>query len=303
MGLVRDVEVVARGWRWTRRSLTPNSATPHAPSREPREFPTAWARTTTAETVREVIHRFVLKPLVWRETRPRVHGLDCLEGLRGPVVFVSNHASHLDTPLLLGSLPPAWRRRLAVGAAADYFFDARWRAALTALAFNAFPVERRGGKRVTTTARRLITEGWSLLLFPEGTRSPDGWVSEFRPGAAVLCCSGRIPAVPVAIRGTYAAMPRGRSWPLAGRPPVAVRFGPPLLPREGERARAFSERLTQAVARLWDEEDTTWFASLRREADRATPRPVGPDGPRWRRVWESSRPLPSRSPQRTWLQD
>ncbi|MPZ87995.1 MAG: 1-acyl-sn-glycerol-3-phosphate acyltransferase [Nitriliruptorales bacterium] len=303
MGLFRDLEAVARGWRWTRRSLTPQSATPHVPVRAPREFPTAWARTPAAQAAREMIHRFVLKPLVWRETRPRVHGLDRLEELRGPVVFVSNHASHLDAPLLLGSLPLAWRRRLAVGAAADYFFDARWRAALTALAFNAFPVERRGGKRVTTVARQLLADDWSLLLFPEGTRSPDGWVGGFRPGAAVLCCSSMVPAVPVAVRGSFAAMPRGRSWPLAGRPPVVVRYGPPLYPEEGERARAFSERLAHAVARLWDEEEETWFASLRRSADGSTPRPVGPDAPRWRRVWESTRSLPTREPERTWPRD
>jgi 1-acyl-sn-glycerol-3-phosphate acyltransferase len=53
---------------------------------------------------------------------------------------VSNHSSHLDAPLVLCSLPDAWRERTAVGAAADYFFDVWWRASATALVFNAFPV-------------------------------------------------------------------------------------------------------------------------------------------------------------------
>lgn len=292
MGLVREVRVVARGWRWTRRSLTPRSAVPHTPPPQPREFPTAWARTAPARAVREGIHRFGLKPLTWSQTRPRVHGLDHLDGLAGPVVFVSNHSSHLDTALVMGALPAVWRDRVAVGAAADYFFDARWRAAATAIAFNAFPVERHAGRRVTGTARRLLDEGWSLLLYPEGTRSKDGWMERFRHGAARLCLERGVPAVPLVIRGAYAAMPRGRRWPRPGRPPVAVRFGPPLYPDGGEYARAFSGRLTAAVARLWDEEDSTWWASLRRAADGQTPSPTGPDAPRWRRMWESSRALP-----------
>jgi 1-acyl-sn-glycerol-3-phosphate acyltransferase len=300
MGLVADVRLVARGWRWTRRSLTPRSAVPHTPPAERKEFPTAWARTAPARIAREGIHRFVLGPLAWHETRPRVHGVDALDGLSGPVVFVSNHSSHLDTALIMSALPARWRDRIAVGAAADYFFDARWRAAVTALAFNAFPVERHGGKRVTSTARELLDDGWSLLIYPEGTRSKDGWMERFRHGAARLCMERGVPAVPLVVRGAYAAMPRGRRWPRPGRPPVALRFGPALYPEEGEYARAFSARLSSAVARLWDEEDTSWWESLRRAADGTTPGTGGPDAPRWRRVWESSRALPSGASPRVW---
>lgn len=300
MGLLHEVRLVSRGWRWTRRSLTPRSAVPYTPAAAPREFPTAWARSAPARVAREGIHRFGLKPLAWNQTRPRVHGLDELDGLSGPVVFVSNHASHLDTALIMGALPPVWRDRIAVGAAADYFFDARWRAAATALAFNAFPVERHGGKRVTDTALGLLDEGWSLLLYPEGTRSKDGWMDRFRHGAARLCIEHDVPAVPLVVRGAFAAMPRGRRWPRPGRPPVSLRFGPPLYPVEGEYARAFSGRLSAAVARLWDEEDTSWWESLRRAADGETPSTAGPDAPRWRRVWESSRALPSGSPPHVW---
>ncbi|HVM14783.1 MAG TPA: lysophospholipid acyltransferase family protein [Egibacteraceae bacterium] len=300
MGLVGEVQQVARGWRWTRRSLTPRSAEPWTPERERKEFPTAWARTTAGCVAREVVQRWVLRPLVWRETRPRVEGLDRLDGLRGPVVFVANHSSHLDAPLLLGSLPLRWRERTAVGAAADYFFDARWRAAATAIAFNAFPVDRRGGKKAASTVRQLLDDGWNLLLFPEGTRSPDGWMGTFRHGAARLCVERGVPIVPVALRGTHAAMPRGRSWAIPGRPPVAVRFGCPVYPGADERPRDLTARITQAVARAWHEEDTDWWTSLRAQADAATPPASGPKAADWRRRWESSRPLPGADPARVW---
>ncbi len=298
--LMDEVREVARGWRWTRRPLTPRSAEPWLPPAEAKEFPTAWARTPAARAAREGILRFAFKPLVWTETDPTVEGLDHLQGLRPPVMFVANHASHLDTPLVLCSLPAEWRRRTAVAAAADYFFDVRWRAATTALVFNTFPIERTGGKRAASTARQLVSEGWSLLVFPEGTRSKDGCMGRFRHGASRLCLEFGIPAVPVALRGPFAAMPRGRSWPLPGRFPISVRFGPPLRAEEGEDFRSLSRRLQQALARVWDEDGTTWWESLRHEAEGTTPSMAGPEGPRWRRVWEATRPPPRRRPSRVW---
>ena len=235
---------------------------------------------------------------MWNETRVRVEGLDVLEDLRPPVIFVWNHSSHLDAPLMLCSLPPAWRERTAVGAAADYFFDVWWRAAATALVFNAFPVERAGGARATQTAIELLRDGWNLVVFPEGTRSKDGWVQRFRTGAARLALEHGVPVVPVAIRGSYSAMPRGRGWPRAGRFPISMRYGPRLDPRGGD-VRSFSEDMSAAIARLMDEDRTSWFESLRREAAGATPATSGPTGARWRRVWESSRPI-SRERDRVW---
>jgi 1-acyl-sn-glycerol-3-phosphate acyltransferase len=298
--LVEDLREVARGWRWTRRPLVPRSAEAFQPHREPPEFPTAWARTPAAKAAREGILRLVFKPLVWAETEPAIEGLDNLDRVEPPVLFVANHASHVDTPLFLCSLPRAWRQKTAVAAAADYFFDVWWRAATTSLVFNTFPIERTGGKRATTTARKLMQEGWSLLVFPEGTRSKDGWVGRWRHGAARLAIEYGVPIVPVALRGTYAAMPRGRSWPLKGRLPVSVRFGAALRQEEGEDFRALSRRMQQSLGRLWDEDASTWYASLRREAQGATPSMSGPQAPRWRRVWESSRPLARRGRTRVW---
>ena len=296
-----DLRDLARGWRWGKRPAVPRSAEPFVPSPEPREFPTAWARTPVARATRTFVQRSLLRPLVWNETRVRVHGLDVLERLRPPVLFVSNHSSHLDAPLVLCSLPRAWAERTAVGAAADYFFDVWWRAASTALVFNAFPIERAGSRRSTGTgtARRLVEEGWNLVVFPEGTRSRDGWVQRFRHGTARLAVELEIPIVPIAIRGAYSAMPRGVGWPRKGRFPVSVRYGDPLVPGPDEDFRTLSGRMFQALSRLWDEDRTTWWESLRREAAGETPTPTGPEGGTWRRVWEATRPIEP-APSRAW---
>jgi 1-acyl-sn-glycerol-3-phosphate acyltransferase len=298
--LREDVRQLAKGWRWTRRSLTPRSAERWAPAPEPRGFPTAWARTPVARAAREAILRYGFKPLVWNETDPSVEGRDHLDDLKPPVMFIANHASHLDTPLVLCSLPKEWRHRTAVAAATDYFFDVKWRAATTALVFNTFPIERTGGKGATATARKLIDEGWNLLVFPEGTRSRDGWMGRWRHGASSLCLEYGIPAVPIALRGTFAAMPRGRSWPMNGRYPVSVRFGPPIHAEPGDDFRSMSRRMQDAMARLWEEDRSTWWESLKLQAGSGAKLPTGPVGPRWLRVWEATRPIPRRRPPRVW---
>jgi 1-acyl-sn-glycerol-3-phosphate acyltransferase len=331
--LIRDMKTLSRGRDWRGRSRTPRSAVAHESDMPVREFPTGWARTNTAQRARKALQKAVLTPLTWSQTNPEVRGLDHLEHVKGPVVLVANHSSHLDTPLIIGSLPKHLSAKLAVGAAADYFFDARWRAAITALVFNAFPVERHRSRKLRSLAPFLLAKGWSLLLFPEGTRSEDGWMSPLRLGAAHLCVTNQVPIVPVVLRGTYAAMPRGRNWPLPGRPRVVVRYGPVLYPQKDEGARGFNIRVGESIARLWAEEELGWYGSLRAQTDKQLSLPTGPEavvslGPfalpsspertiekpaptrvradaeaSWRRTWESTRPLGSRRRPSAWHED
>jgi 1-acyl-sn-glycerol-3-phosphate acyltransferase len=299
---VSDVRLVAQGWRWGRRSQVPRSAEQYVPPHEPTVFPTAWARRRPARMLREVVQSAGLDPLLRSEVSPQVGGLDLLAGLAPPVLFVANHSSHLDTPLILCSLPDSWRRRTAVAAAADYFFDTWWKATGSAILFNTFPIERRGGS-LSSTPGALLAQGWNVVVFPEGTRSPDGWTGRFRMGAAWLAVESGVPVVPVAIRGSYAAMPRGRGWPLPGRPPVSVRFGRPLSASEGESARGFAPRISAAVAQLLDEDASSWWDAQRRAAAGRTPDPSGPAVATWRRVWaQTSAPLVPGGPgrQRVW---
>ena len=261
-----------------------------------------------AVTARAGLRRTLLKPVTFGQTSTTVEGTEYLDGVRGPVVFVANHSSHLDTPLILGSLPDRFANRVAVGAASDYFFDVRWRAALTAMFFNAFPVERYGSRRLRSLTLDLIDDGWSLLLYPEGTRSEDGWINPFKLGAAVLCVNKKIPCVPIALRGSYAAMPRGRNWPQPGKPRVAMRYGRPLYPEDGEDVRSFRARMAKAVSQLAAEEELGWYGALRAAADDTLDVPGGArsvkpgavavppneDGTQvasWRRVWASTKPL------------
>jgi 1-acyl-sn-glycerol-3-phosphate acyltransferase len=287
MTLAGDVRQLSRGWRWTRRPLPPHSAEPHHTFPEPREFPTDWARSRPARVAREVLLRGGLSPLLHREATVRVEGRDVFDGIDGPAIVVANHTSHMDTALLLTTLPLERQRTIAVGAAADYFFDAWWRAVGSALLFATFPIERHG-RGLSETPAAIIESGWSILMFPEGTRSPDGWTHRFRPGAAALARLHNIPIVPVGLVGSFAAMPRGRNWPVPGRPEVHVRYGRPIYPIAEESALAMNTRMVAAISALLDEDETDWYAAARRAAAGQTPPSSGPAVAPWRRTWASS---------------
>ena len=280
----RDVRLMKDGWRWGRRPQVPRSAEPFVPAPSQNVYPNDWSRTPAAMAARELVQKVGLAPLFHSQVRVRAEGAGALDRIAGPVIFVANHASHLDTPLILLALPDARRRRTAVAAAADYFFDTWWRAVGSSLVFNTMPIDRRGGT-LAATPGEVLDDGWSLLIYPEGTRSHDGWMRSFRMGAAFLAVQHGVPVVPVAHRGTFAAMPRGAGWVARGRPQLTVRFGDPVAPAPEESVRAFAPRVQRALARLLDEERTDWYSSLRRAADDETPDPAGHDDPR-AEMWE-----------------
>jgi 1-acyl-sn-glycerol-3-phosphate acyltransferase len=216
------------------------------------ESPKRYRRFTSRllATLRFIVQRMLLKSLVWVLTDVEVRLDPAARRLSGSFIVVANHASHLDTPLLMGALPRRLTRFLAAGAAADYFFEVRWRKLLTSLAFNTFPVDRTGNRAHSGTAKRLLQRGVPLLIFPEGGRSATGRMGAFKPGAAALAIACGVPCLPVAIVGTHEAMPRGKNWPVRGRPPVVVSIGAPVRARPGETAAAFTERLATEVRRL-----------------------------------------------------
>ena len=248
------------------------------------DFDTAWARSEPARVARALVLDGVIKPAVAFVAAPTVRGLDRLEGLEGPAIFFSNHSSHLDTPLLLTSLPVRFRHRAVVAAAADYFFDRRVKAVGSALALAAIPIDRTTvSRRSLHLAEDLLDEGWNLVIFPEGGRTPDGWAQEFKGGAAYLATRRKVPVVPVHLEGSR------RVWRKGGtlhRSQTVVTFGTPIRPGGTlSEARELAVAMEEAVAVLADEQATDWWHARRRAADGTTPPLRGPDAGSWRRSW------------------
>ena len=273
------------------------------------DYETDWARRYGPRLARSLIVDDLLKPLVGLLAAPRVHGLDRIDTLEGAAIFAANHHSHLDTPLLLTALPERFRHRAVVAAAADYFFKTRSTAAISALAIGAIPMERtKVGRRSADLAARLLEDGWSLVIFPEGGRSPDGWGRAFRGGAAYLSLRCDRPVVPVHIEGTRGVWKRGARVPSpAGAPfrrvpATHVTFGSPIQPEPGEDARRFAARIENAVAVLADEWATDWWSARRRAGAGTTPSLGAPGGGAWRRSWALGRARSTRQPrsEHTW---
>lgn len=200
---------------------------------------------------RFVAQRGILMPVAWSTVKVQIHGKDNLARLGKAFIVVANHSSHLDAPLILGSLPRKLSRYLAAGAAADYFFDVRWRRGLTGLFFNAFPVDRSRVNPNSVNPKALIEAGVPILVFPEGTRAKDyRTLGHFKPGAATLSAATGTPILPIALVGAGRAHPRGGKWPKLGRLSVGVVFGAPMHSREGEPSREYMARVKTEIERM-----------------------------------------------------
>ncbi|MDE3094067.1 MAG: 1-acyl-sn-glycerol-3-phosphate acyltransferase [Acidobacteriota bacterium] len=221
------------------------------------DFPTKWGRGYVARFVRNLYWKYYITPLILRMSTLSVVGLEHVEA-RAPLIFVANHNSHLDTPLLLSALPPKVRQRTIVAAAMDNFFMTTMKAFRTVLVFNAIPIDRhRINRRSSQLALELVEDHWNLLLYPEGGRSPDGNLQEFKGGAAYLAERSKAYVIPTYIheagylRGPkYAKAPQYTQNPSERRHHVVVTFGEPLRAEPSENIRRFGARIEEAVAEL-----------------------------------------------------
>ncbi len=136
----------------------------------------------------------------------------------GGVVIASNHQSYLD-PVLLGAGLP---RHLSFMARDTLFLNPLFGPLIRAV--HAFPVRRDGvGKEGLREAVRRLKAGEAVVVFPEGTRSPDGEIGEIREGAGLLARLADVPVVPAAVEGTFRVWPKGRAYPLPA--PIRVAYG------------------------------------------------------------------------------
>jgi len=252
-------------------------------------YDTGWARRPLASSVRTVMVEGPVRLAARVLASPEILGTDRLADLAAmqdppALIFTPNHHSHLDTGLMIRSVPATWRHKLVVAAAADYFFDKKWKAALSALSLNAIPIDREvTGRTSSDLIKGLVDEGYSLVIYPEGGRSPDGWGQDFKGGAAYLSARTGAPVVPVFIDGTGAIFGKGMKRPKPGRSKVV--FGAPMRAEDGESTRRFNARIEAAVTMLGDEAITDFWTARQRAAAGTSPTLTGPDHTGWRRDW------------------
>lgn len=161
----------------------------------------------------------------------------------GPVLLVANHQSHLD-PVLVGIACP---RQLKYLARQGLFF---WPFSLWIRSLGAVAIDReRGSIGGIKTTLRLLSQEYAVVVFPEGSRTPDGRLHSLLPGFCLLARRSGATVVPVAIDGAYKAMPRGSLFPLPE--PIGLVFGPPIRKEEvdGWSDKQLIEVVTDRIAR------------------------------------------------------
>ena len=248
---VRDVRRVRRAWHW-------DSPRPHTWPERGAVVPASasdlgWARQEPVRTIRYLIQHGLLLPFTEVMSHPKVEGREWVRELERPVIFAANHSSHADTSLILHALTDRARDRTVVAAAADYWFKRPLLGNIVSLFLNTFPFSRTGGAQGQLhSSSQLLKSGWNLVLFPEGSRSPDGRIQEFKPGVGHLANETGTPVVPVHIRGAQKIMPKGQKLPLPA--PARVRIGKPMAPKTKEGSREFTARVERAVRDLSKDE-------------------------------------------------
>jgi 1-acyl-sn-glycerol-3-phosphate acyltransferase len=188
----------------------------------------SWARTPPARLVRGAVQYGALVPILRFISPFTVIGKRNLAQLKGPAVFVANHQSHFDAPVCLAALGGRIRRRLVVAAAADYFYSNALKGTAASLALGTVPFIRQGGgsRESLQMLKDLAKGGWSVLIFPSGTRGSGA--SGFKKGFAYIAVDAQIPVVPMYLHGLDQVMPKGSFLPLPGG--VVVGIGEPIPP-------------------------------------------------------------------------
>lgn len=223
----------------------------------------AYNRTWPARALRRILLPAIFLPFTKIFAHMKVTGRENLEGIDGPAIYVANHQSHLDTPVVLAALSRRLRYQVAPAMWKEYFdahffpeqhsFRERWTSTilyrLVTTLFNAFPIPQveLGTRQALRYMGELVEEGWSVLIFPEGERTQTGEIGKFFPGVGIIAARMHLPVVPIRLEGLDRVLPRHARWPKPG--PVEVRIGSPFVPA-GESYAELAKQVELAVRSL-----------------------------------------------------
>lgn len=199
-----------------------------APAEKADHYPAwEWPRWWPCRAIRFASMYLLVFPALRLYARVEAEGLQHLAAADPPVLFVSNHQSLLDVPVLLRALPFRWRHRLAPAMGPREKTRQMYEGGLF---FNAYPLPGTsvGLREALQHTGRLADCGYSPLVFPEGARTRDGRVQAFRSGIGVIAKQTGLTVVPVRISGAFEIWPIHQWSPLRSGKPIRVRFGPPL---------------------------------------------------------------------------
>jgi len=170
----------------------------------------------------------------------------------GPAILIANHTSHIDTLVLMCLFSTSQLLKVHPVAAADYFFNTKFRAFIFRMLIGAIAVKRERARNskedVFAEANQNLKKGHLLIIYPEGTRSLDGEIREFKTGAAHLAKSNPdVPVIPIFLHGPDQIMPKSDFLPV---PFICdVYIGTPMHLGDDSK-KDFTDKIFQEVLRL-----------------------------------------------------
>jgi 1-acyl-sn-glycerol-3-phosphate acyltransferase len=175
----------------------------------------------------------------------KVEGLENIKG-KGPFVFMSNHQGSYDIFVLLGHLPFQFKWLVKKELFAIPFFG--W--AMAAAGY--ISIDRKGTRKTVEAmnqAAQRIREGMSVVIFPEGSRSPDGSIQPFKKGGFTLAMKSKVPIIPIALSGTREIMPKDRLTASSGE--IRIMIGNPIEtePYSLKDRNALMERVSETISK------------------------------------------------------
>ncbi|MEA5420764.1 lysophospholipid acyltransferase family protein [Spirulina sp. CCNP1310] len=177
----------------------------------------------------------IIAPVFNTYFRGRIHNVERVPR-SGPLIVVANHASHFDPPLLATAL----QRPVAFMAKEELFKIPVFGPGIAL--YGAYPVNRKSADRsAIKSAIKSSHQGWAVGIFVQGTRTPDGRVTEPKLGAAMLAAKLNAPLLPASLWGTEKILVKGSAWPQSV--PVTIRVGE-VLPPPASSKRADLEATT-----------------------------------------------------------
>ena len=201
-----------------------------------------WAQRWPITWIREFIYYLLTWPATIIMAHPKIAGRENLRDIEGPLLVSCNHVTYIDLGFALKALPPRMRRKLAVGMWGELLWE-MWRPPqnwnwlmrlsywvgyyLVVALFSVFPLPQQSGVRESFAyAGESVDRGYSVLVYPEGVRTPDGKPSPFRSGLGMLAARLNIPVLPLRIDGLFEMKLAGRK--IAKRGELTVVIGKPM---------------------------------------------------------------------------
>ena len=234
-----------------------------SPSKSPAFHYPTWALRWPTTWIRLAVQYLLIWPSIFVLARPRIIGRANLHGVRGPLLIVSNHITHVDIGFIQVALPAQIRHQLITATAGERLEslrssrESRWlgriydrmKWTLGVALLNLFPLPREANPRKSFAyAGGAVDRGYNVLVFPEGKHTEDGQLGPFRRGIGLLASNLQIPVVPMRIDGLLEIRKANKKW---ARPQkIQVRIGKPLRFDRAMGSEQIACALREAVERL-----------------------------------------------------